>query len=87
MANMNREIERTKQTTEEKCKKEYMEEMKKLAAKHKDAISATKKKQWVSSQINARIQYPLLRKAMGEFSDKCKDAISTTKKSNGWVLS
>lgn len=48
MANMNREIERTKQTTEEKCKKEYMEEMKKLAAKHKDAISATKKKQWVS---------------------------------------
>lgn len=46
MANMNREIERTKQTTEEKCKKEYMEEMKKLAAKHKDAISATKKKQW-----------------------------------------
>ncbi|XP_062571886.1 zinc finger MYND domain-containing protein 11-like [Saccostrea cucullata] len=46
MANMNREIERTKQATEEKCKKEYMEEMKKLAAKHKDAISATKKKQW-----------------------------------------
>lgn len=48
MANMNREIERTKQSTEEKCKKEYMEEMKKLAAKHKDAISATKRKQWVS---------------------------------------
>ncbi|XP_048754240.1 zinc finger MYND domain-containing protein 11-like isoform X1 [Ostrea edulis] len=46
MANMNREIERTKQSTEEKCKKEYMEEMKKLAAKHKDAISATKRKQW-----------------------------------------
>ena len=56
MANMNREIERTKQTTEEKCKKEYMEEMKKLAAKHKDAISATKKKQWVSSQLNTKMQ-------------------------------
>ena len=65
MANMNREIERTKQTTEEKCKKEYMEEMKKLAAKHKDAISATKKKQWVSSQLNTKMQYPLPRKSNG----------------------
>ncbi|CAH1788122.1 unnamed protein product [Owenia fusiformis] len=41
-----REIEIAKRQTEERCKIEYMEEMKKLAQKHKEAISATKKKQW-----------------------------------------
>ncbi|KAK3108848.1 hypothetical protein FSP39_017157 [Pinctada imbricata] len=46
MSNNQREIDRAKQQTEDKCKKEYMEEMKKLAAKHKEAISQTKKKQW-----------------------------------------
>lgn len=48
MTNIQREIEKARKTTEEKCKEQYMEEMKKLANKHKEAISATKKRQWVS---------------------------------------
>ncbi|XP_050418210.1 zinc finger MYND domain-containing protein 11 [Patella vulgata] len=46
MANTKAEIERVKKQAEEKCKEKYMEEMKKLAQKHKDSISQTKKKQW-----------------------------------------
>ncbi|XP_025096070.1 zinc finger MYND domain-containing protein 11-like isoform X1 [Pomacea canaliculata] len=46
MTNIQREIEKARKTTEEKCKEQYMEEMKKLANKHKEAISATKKRQW-----------------------------------------
>ncbi|ESP01788.1 hypothetical protein LOTGIDRAFT_225154 [Lottia gigantea] len=46
MANTKTEIERIRKQTEEKCKEKFMEEMKKLATKHKEAISQTKKKQW-----------------------------------------
>ncbi|XP_023931028.1 zinc finger MYND domain-containing protein 11 [Lingula anatina] len=46
VANNQREIERVRKQTEEKCREQYMEEMKKLAQKHKEAISAVKKKQW-----------------------------------------
>ena len=49
MASVQRETERVKRQTEEKCKEKYMEEMKKLAQKHKEDVSSTKKKQWVSS--------------------------------------
>jgi len=41
-----REVDRVRRQTEERCKQEYMEEMKKLAQKHKAEISSTKKKQW-----------------------------------------
>ena len=47
MTNVQREIEKARKAAEEKCKEQYMEEMKKLATKHKEAISLTKKKQWV----------------------------------------
>lgn len=46
MTNVSREIEKARKAAEDKCKEQYMEEMKKLAQKHKEAISATKKKQW-----------------------------------------
>ena len=46
-SSMLREIEKTKRQTEEKCKAEILDEMKKLQQKHKEAISQTKKKQWV----------------------------------------
>ncbi|KAJ8314082.1 hypothetical protein KUTeg_008643 [Tegillarca granosa] len=46
MAKVQKERELAEKQTEEKCKAEYMEEMKKLAAKHKEHISTTKKKQW-----------------------------------------
>lgn len=51
MTNMQREIEKARKLQEDKCKEQYMEEMKKLAAKHKEVISQTKKKQWVSTEI------------------------------------
>ena len=47
MTNVQREIEKARKAAEEKCKEQYMEEMKKLATKQKEAISLTKKKQWV----------------------------------------
>jgi len=37
-----------RQMTEERCKEQYVEEIKKVTQKHKSEISATKKKQWVS---------------------------------------
>ncbi|XP_074659018.1 zinc finger MYND domain-containing protein 11-like isoform X2 [Tubulanus polymorphus] len=40
------DLERVRRMTEEQCRAEYMEQMKKLAQKHKDELSATKKKQW-----------------------------------------
>lgn len=46
MTNVSREIEKARKAAEEKFKEQYMEEMKKLATKHKEAISQTKKKQW-----------------------------------------
>ena len=51
MTNVTREIEKARKATEEKCKEQYMEEMKKLATKHKEAISMTKKKQWVCTVV------------------------------------
>lgn len=47
VGNTSREVDRIRRQTEDKCKEQYMEEMKKLAQKHKEAISQTKKKQWV----------------------------------------
>ena len=47
MANVQRETERVRRQTEERCREQYMEEMRKLSAKHKTDISAAKKKQWV----------------------------------------
>ena len=49
MGTLQREVDRVRRQTEERCKQEYMEEMKKLAQKHKAEISSTKKKQWVST--------------------------------------
>ena len=50
VANVQRETERVRRQTEERCREQYMEEMRKLSAKHKADISAAKKKQWVSGQ-------------------------------------
>ena len=48
MSNVQREVDRARRQAEERCKEQYMEEMKKLAQKHKAEISSAKKKQWVS---------------------------------------
>jgi ABC-type Zn uptake system ZnuABC Zn-binding protein ZnuA len=45
--NIQRETDRLRKKTEEEIRAKYMEEMKKLAQKHKEQISTTKKKQWV----------------------------------------
>uniref|UniRef100_A0A8C1MLA3 Zinc finger, MYND-type containing 11 n=1 Tax=Cyprinus carpio TaxID=7962 RepID=A0A8C1MLA3_CYPCA len=42
------EMDRKCKQVKEKCKEELMEEMKKMVAQHKQLISQTKKKQWVS---------------------------------------
>ncbi len=47
-SNVQRELEQGRRSTEERCKEQYLEEVKKLAQKHKAEVSATKKKQWVS---------------------------------------
>ena len=47
IASMKLEVEKARKAGEESAREQYMEEMKKLAAKHKDAISQAKKKQWV----------------------------------------
>ena len=49
LSNMQREIERVRRQTTERSKEQCMDEMKKLAQKHKENISYIKKKQWVSS--------------------------------------
>ena len=48
MSKLQAELEKVRRQTEDKCKEQYKDEMKKLAQKHKETISATKKKQWVS---------------------------------------
>lgn len=48
VANMQGEMDRKCKQVKEKCKEEFVEEIKKLAAQHKQLISQTKKKQWVS---------------------------------------
>lgn len=45
------EMERKCKQVKEKCKEELVEEVKKLVAQHKQFISQTKKKQWVSSEL------------------------------------
>ena len=42
------EMERKCKQVKEKCKEELVEEVKKIVAQHKQLISQTKKKQWVS---------------------------------------
>ncbi|KAF7245932.1 Zinc finger MYND domain-containing protein 11 [Varanus komodoensis] len=49
VANMQTECDRKTKQVKEKCKEEFLEEVKKLASQHKQLISQTKKKQWVSS--------------------------------------
>lgn len=49
VANMQTECDRKAKQVKEKCKEEFLEEIKKLASQHKQLISQTKKKQWVST--------------------------------------
>ncbi|XP_030054650.1 zinc finger MYND domain-containing protein 11 [Microcaecilia unicolor] len=46
VANVQGEMDRKCKQVKEKCKEEFVEEIKKLAAQHKQVISQTKKKQW-----------------------------------------
>jgi len=46
VANMQGEMDRKCKQVKEKCKEEFVEEIKKLATQHKQLISQTKKKQW-----------------------------------------
>ncbi|XP_026543045.1 zinc finger MYND domain-containing protein 11 isoform X8 [Pseudonaja textilis] len=46
IANMQTECDRKTKQVKEKCKEEFLEEVKKLANQHKQLISQTKKKQW-----------------------------------------
>ena len=48
---LQRDVDRTRRQTEERCKEQYLEEMKKVAQKHKTEVSAAKKKQWVSEGV------------------------------------
>lgn len=48
VANSQADMERKCKQVKEKCKEELMEEMKKMVNQHKQLISQTKKKQWVS---------------------------------------
>lgn len=49
VANMQAESDRKAKQVKEKCKEEFLEEVKKIASQHKQLVSQTKKKQWVSS--------------------------------------
>ena len=48
MDKLQTELDKVRRQTEDKCREQYKDEMKKLAQKHKETISQTKKKQWVS---------------------------------------
>lgn len=52
VANVQGEMDRKCKQVKEKCKEEFVEEIKKLATQHKQLISQTKKKQWVSSTLS-----------------------------------
>lgn len=56
MANMQGEMDRKCKQVKDKCKEEFVEEIKKLAAQHKQLISQTKKKQWVSGGVFLTIE-------------------------------
>ena len=63
MTKMRQEIDSVRKQTDESCKSQYREEMKNLAQKHKEQISAVKKKQWVRAfchLIPAIFKYMLL---------------------------
>ena len=47
MDKLQTELDKVRRQTEDKCREQYKDEMKKLAQKHKETISLTKKKQWV----------------------------------------
>lgn len=49
VAGVQTEMERKCKHVKDKCKEELVEEVKKMVAQHKQLISQTKKKQWVSS--------------------------------------
>ena len=48
VASTQAEMERKCKQVKDKCKEELMEEMKKMVSQHKQLLSQTKKKQWVS---------------------------------------
>ena len=49
VASLQGDMDRKGKQLKVKCKEEFVEEIKKLAAQHKQLISQTKKKQWVST--------------------------------------
>jgi len=51
LAQAQRDMENARRQTEERCKDELADEVKKAVQKHKAEISATKKKQWVCRQL------------------------------------
>jgi len=51
LAQAQRDADSARRQTEERCKEEFADEMKKVVQKHKTEISATKKKQWVCRQM------------------------------------
>lgn len=57
VANMQGEMDRKCKQVKEKCKEEFVEEIKKLATQHKQLISQTKKKQWVSTVCSQSVTH------------------------------
>ena len=51
LAQAQRDVENARRQTEERCKDDLADEVKKLVQKHKTEISATKKKQWVRREL------------------------------------
>ena len=54
-AEIERQVEQAKEQTEARCKQVYMQEMKKLGQEHKDKLSESKRKQWVSLWVCAEL--------------------------------
>jgi len=73
LAQAQRDADSARRQTEERCKEELADEMKKVVQKHKAEISATKKKQWVCSLQLCHVQVMCLVRRRG---------ISTTYSSN-----
>lgn len=59
VANVQGEMDRKCKQVKEKCKEEFVEEIKKLATQHKQLISQTKKKQWVSIRVFLKMYHPV----------------------------
>lgn len=60
MEKLQTELDKVRRQTEDKCREQYKDEMKKLAQKHKETISQTKKKQWVSKRFLRKIDMTTL---------------------------